>query len=141
MTDTIATEAAPTADRFDTKAAENALEILVLAYIKERQKPDPARSKLIRMTPFSFKPPAKLKTKRTIYREHIIKKPIEGALRLAIRELGEHAFANGVDLDGMLAILDNVAERHPDCEGRILSAVDHAWDGIGFVGGKIGWCS
>jgi hypothetical protein len=134
---------APAVERFDTKAAESALEVLALAYIEETRKPRAAKPGANPFMVYSWVELGKapLKSRRAIYRERIIRKPIEGALRFAIRELGEHAFANGVDLDGMLAILDNVAERHPDCEGRILSAVDHAWDGIGCVDGHVGWCA
>jgi hypothetical protein len=70
-----------------------------------------------------------------------LSEPIRGALRLAIREVGKHIWDNTHSLDSMRGALESVMARHPDKEGAIASAIDHAWDGIGRENGHAGWCA
>jgi hypothetical protein len=131
-------------DTFDKEAFEKALGTLAVALIDERQRQAAEmRAGYVREINWCHcevllkEGPESL---REIYRKHIIECPIAGALRLAIRELGEHAFENVRTTDGMLSILEAAAARHPEREDLIISAVDHAWDGIGCAkDGQIWW--
>jgi hypothetical protein len=103
-----------TKPEFDLRAVENALEVLVLALLQERRKEKPLKAEDIKLVSIDEIDEASLKSDEEIFREEIIEKPIEGALRLAIREIGEHAFQNGISLDGLEDILECVMARNPD---------------------------
>ena len=120
--------------KFDIAAAEKALEVLVLAYREERTKPQPDE-------PIELKNASEVKLagRKQAYREDIIERPMIGALRLAIREVGEYLWQNTKSTGAMLKVLENVAARHPDKQSQILAAVDHAWDGLG-EGDDMWWC-
>ena len=56
--------------------------------------------------------------------------PVLYALRQAIRWIGEVAHHHG-GTRTMHEVLNAVIKRNPNLKGRIVSMVDHAWDGIG----------
>ena len=124
------------AEDFDMAAAKNALEVLILAYEEESWKP--TKGTTVTSTPFRAAKDIGIKSPKQIYREDIIERPIMGALRLAIREVGEYLWQNTKSTRAMLDVLEEVASRHPDKESCILGIADGAWDGLG-EGGDI-WC-
>jgi hypothetical protein len=123
------------------KKVESALEVLVLAYHEEHRKPKEAKPGEVKFKVIHFadiKPC--LKSRKEIYREAIIDEPMAGALRLAIREIGEYIYAETGSINAMSDILENITSRHPTKQGSLASAIDHAWDGIGRGEGDAGWC-
>ena len=103
----------------------------MLAALRERDGRREDRGENISPIPVSELLKTKAPTRRESYQAHIIERPIEGALRLAVRELGEHLWGKTKDTDKMERVLDKVCERNPGMSGRIGSYVDHAWDGTG----------
>jgi hypothetical protein len=124
-----------TADRFETKAVEQALEVLALAYERERYRPrmgaagapGPMFLKLSEIT---------ARSPREAYQERMLEQPLAGALKIGIRELGEYLWAKTGSIEEMQKVLNAVLRRHPEKEGKLGNIVDKTWDGIG---GSAGW--
>jgi hypothetical protein len=63
--------------------------------------------------------------------EGIISNPVHAALRKVMHDLGKELFKLVGSTDAMLKVCNEVATRTPSHEGRCLSIIDHAWNGIG----------
>lgn len=63
--------------------------------------------------------------------EGIIEDPVRAALRRVMNDLGKELFKLVGSIEVMLAICNEVASRDPKREGRRLSIIDSAWNGIG----------
>ena len=80
-------------------------------------------------TPFRFTDD--IPTRHDILISTVLGEPIRGALRNAVRLLGEHLFELTGDTDEMEAVMNRIADSHPSKAGRYASIMDHAWDEIG----------
>ena len=114
-------------ENLNLKSATDALEVLVLAYYKERHKPKPGDSS----PQFQSAADIPLMSREEAYREHIVRSPLTGALRLAIREIGLHIWSKTGSTDKMQEALYGAVNRHPGKEQELIDATDKAWDGIG----------
>ncbi len=123
--------------------AEKALETLVLAYREERNKRTQTVAKPGKFK-FELIPLNAIKTdlpsRKEIRRSEIIKAPVVGALRLAIREIGVWLWDKTSNLDQMQDMVERIADRHPEKSAYLADAIDCAWDGIGRAGNDPGWC-
>jgi hypothetical protein len=123
--------------------AEKALETLVLAYREERNKQTQTAAKpgkfKFELTPFKAIT-TDLPSRKEIRRSEIIKAPVAGALRVAIREIGEWLWDKTSNLDQMQDMVERIAARHPEKSAYLADAIDSAWDGIGRAGNDPGWC-
>ena len=121
-------------EEFNKAAAADALEVLALAYIAERdklrRKLEPQDFKLVRFGDIMNQ---EIPTPKQARRSRIIRNPLLGAYRLAMREIGDHVWEHTKSYKDMRSVLEDVAKRHPECSGALYSAIDHIWDGVGSV--------
>jgi hypothetical protein len=89
----------------------------------------PATGEMLTATPYDF--PTDVPTRHDILISTVLNEPIRGALRNAVRLLGEHLFEKHGDTDEMEAVMNRIADSHPKNGGRYASIMDHAWDEIG----------
>ena len=104
-----------------------ALGLVLTAILKQRAEREP------QPTPFAlthFTTPVNLPTRRAVRIALLLRDVIEGALLIALREIGEELFAVG-GLDLMSEVLESVAAEDPATYGRRANVADKRWDGIG----------
>jgi hypothetical protein len=64
---------------------------------------------------------------------HIIREPLEGAYRLALRKLGQRLYDVTKNTELMREILERVADRDSANYGRRAVILGSAWNGVGSV--------
>jgi hypothetical protein len=106
---------------------EAALKTLLVEMVRIDFEREPNPNASLLGTPFVL--PKKIPTMEDVLVSRVIDEPIRGALKNAVRLLGERLFdLGGVDL--MSDVLERIGE-DPKNGGRYLSIGDHAWDCIG----------
>ena len=121
----------------DTSEIEKALRALVtqMVRIDRSRQADHAPLELINPTLFEVKP---LGATRLIAVNRVVKDPVRGACKNAIRLLGMYLFeSTGGDIEAMRKIAERVA-RAKDFSVR-MNIIDKAWDGIGTSKDNAGW--
>jgi hypothetical protein len=123
----------PSPDGNPLAEIESALDALLTALLKERERQ--RKASLSKPTQFRVISCADLVqmpvlSDQEAWQERIIEYPVEGALELAIHEIGEVLFKKG-GTDLMRATLERVSSRHPKSYGQRLSICDVQWDGVG----------
>ena len=114
---------------FDLKAFEKALEVLASDLV------DTEATTSRPVHEVSFKPG------RETLLEGIIERPVESALFIACRHLGEYAHKNGLSLLAMRDMLEEASSRRGEyCDGTLFWCVAPAWEGIGRTADNPGWC-
>ena len=111
-------------------AAEKALFALLAEVVAiDLRRRSVASVKALTGTPFDFSKP--VPTREESLLSALAARPIDAALRQAIRFVGEFLFAELKSTDAMVKVAERVCARSRDHSGWQLSVVDHAWDGIG----------
>ena len=111
-------------------AAEDALAALLreIVMIDIARRSEPVAGALMG-TPLDLSSP--IPTRDESFLSEVARRPIDAALRRAVRFVGEMLFVDLGDTDAMVEIAERVSTRSKGYSGRWLSIIDHAWDGIG----------
>lgn len=118
----------------NAKQIEQALEDLVCAIMEHRARrfEQSASTKLeIISAAVLLETPSEMLRARDLVRD-----PVDDCLRDGARKLGKLLFQTGMGTEGMKQVLERIAAHHPKIEGRILSFLDHAFDGVGDAGDR-----
>ena len=111
--------------------AERALDAIVSEMVRldAQREREPIAARSLMGTPFDCARP--VPTRQECIVAAILDEPIYGALRSAVRTIGEHLFEVCGGTEEMEAIMNRIADGRPHDGGRYASIMDHAWDGIG----------
>ena len=116
----------------DLTKIKAALAELVMQMVEIDMRPREQNSVLITATPFDMSGP--IPNLRDLAISRVLRDPVRGACRNAIRLLGERIF----ELTGDIDVMREISEIDEVCpakyEQRIMSIFNSAWDGIGAEG-------
>jgi hypothetical protein len=123
----------------EIEKTEAALRTLVgeMVRIDREKRSEPPKVGSLMGTSFDFDRPISSRYEISISR--VQRDPIRGALKNAVRLLGEHLFETTQSTDAMEKVLERIAADYPVDYGRYADIMDKSWDGIGSDAGGWWW--